>query len=187
MTPFEHVTVLISIVLGVAVTQLLAHLHALVAARRRVRHYWLAWLWTLLLFVTTVAWWWGAFALRQGTRWNFFFVLLLLVSPVLLYLASAFVLPTIEPDQQVDLRVHYWQTHRWFFGVLGASVLIDAARRMVLGDAVDSVGVLSNLASAIGAGVLAVSKQERVHAVLAMACAVALGWFILEAALELRG
>ena len=41
MTPFEHLAVLISIVLGLGLTQLLLSAHRLVQARGRVRFYWL--------------------------------------------------------------------------------------------------------------------------------------------------
>ena len=45
MTPFEHLAVLISLVLGLAIAQLLTTAHRLVLARERVRFYWLPLTW----------------------------------------------------------------------------------------------------------------------------------------------
>ena len=48
---YEHVLVVMSIVLGLAVTQLLKGAAQLYRARGRVRTYWLHWAWTTLLVV----------------------------------------------------------------------------------------------------------------------------------------
>src|SRR4051794_5388175 len=94
MTPFEHLAVLISIVLGLGLAHMLTTLHELIQARARVKIYWLSILWFVLIFISLIEWWWASFALRTTLKWNFFYFLFILLSPISMYLAAAFVLPT---------------------------------------------------------------------------------------------
>lgn len=72
MTPFEHLSVLISIVIGMGIAQLLYNAHQLVQVRARIRPYWLTTLWFVVIFVSLIEWWWALYGLRTTTVWNFF-------------------------------------------------------------------------------------------------------------------
>ena len=186
MTPFEHLSVLISIVLGLGLTQLLTNVHRLVQAGRRVRLYWLPVLWTVLIFVSQIEWWWASFALRNDTVWNFFYFLFLLLSPVSLYLAAAFVLPEIEADRTYDLRAYYYENRRWFFVMTAMSPALDAVRRAVQAGNPRDFGAVSNAVSALLLGTLAVSRRPWLHTVVTLSVAALFLYFIVDAALQLR-
>lgn len=186
VSPFEHISVLISIVLGLGLTQLLMGVHRLVQARGRVKVYWLSLVWVALIFMAQVEWWWASYTLRDQTVWNFFYFVFVLLSPVSLYLAAAFVLPEIEPGEQYDLRTHYYRSHGWFFAFVALGPALDAIRRGVQAGSWLDAGALSNAVSAALLIVLAVSRRERYHiAVTAIVASVFL-WFIVSAALSLR-
>jgi hypothetical protein len=185
VTPFEHLAVFISIVLGLGTTQLLTSVHALVMARGRVRVYWLTIVWTVLIFVNQIEWWWASFGLRQHTTWNFFYFLFVLLSPVTLYLAAASVLPAIEPDKTYDLRAHYYQHGRWFFMTLVAQVVFDAIRRAFQAGTWRDLGAASNAGSALLLASLAFIKRPAYHAVVTLAVAGVFLYFIVTAALQL--
>jgi hypothetical protein len=51
MTPFEYLAVLISIVLGLGVTELLTGVQRMAHARERIAFHWLPLAWTGLVFV----------------------------------------------------------------------------------------------------------------------------------------
>jgi hypothetical protein len=186
VTPFEHLAVLISIVLGLGIAHLLGSLHRLVQARGRVRLYWLPLLWTALLFVTQVEWWWAIYALRRETEWNFFYFLFVLLSPVSLFLAAAFVLPDIEPGRSYDLRTYYYANRRWLFAIVALGPVLDAVRRGLQAGSWTDVGATTNAASAVLVGSLAVSARPRWHAAVTLVVAALFGYFIVAAALELR-
>jgi len=186
MTPFEHLSVLISIVLGLGLTQLLTNVHRLVQAGRRVRLYWLTILWTALIFVSQIEWWWASFALRHDTVWNFFYFLFLLLSPVSLYLAAAFVLPEFESERTYDLRVYYYDNRGWLFAMLALSPALDAVRRAVQAGSARDFGALSNAVSAVLLAALAVSRRAWLHAVVTLGVASLFLYFIVDAALQLR-
>ena len=186
MTPFEHLAVLISIVLGLGLTQLLASVHRLAQARDRVRLYWLPLVWVALIFVTQVEWWWASFALRTETVWNFFYFLFVLMSPVSLYLAAAFALPEIEPGQRYDLREFYYENRGWFFGVVALGPALDAVRRGIQAGSATDFGAWSNAVSAVLVASLAVSRRQWYHAAVTLALSALFAYFIVSAALELR-
>lgn len=186
MTPFEHISVLISIVIGLGVTQLLIGVHRLVLARERVRVYWLSLLWMALIFVTQVEWWWGSYALRNDTVWNFFYFLFVLLSPVTLYLASAFVLPEIEPEKHYDLRDYYYSSNGWFFAFVATGPVLDSIRRWLQAGTIADFGVASNAVSAILVGSLAFTRRERYHALVTLIVAAIFLWFIVSSAVQLR-
>ena len=186
MTPFEHLAVLISIVLGLALTQLLAGVHRVAQARRRVRVYWLPLVWVGLLFITQVEWWWASYALRRETVWNFFYFLFVLLSPVSLFLAAAFALPEIEPGEHYDLRAHYYENRGAFFGIVAAGPVLDAIRRAIQAGTWRDAGAVSNAIAAVLVVSLAVSARPRWHAAVTLAITALFGFFLVSAALELR-
>ena len=186
MTPYEHLAVLISIVLGLGLTQLLMSVHRLVKARGRVRFYWLPLAWAALLFVSQIEWWWASFALRTQTVWNFFYFLFILLSPVSLYLAAAFALPEVEAEREYDLRAYYYDNRSWFFGVLAANPALDAVRRASQGGSWRDFGAWSNVVAAVLLVSLAVSRRPAHHAAVTVFVAGLFGFFIVSAALQLR-
>jgi hypothetical protein len=186
VTPFEHLAVLISIVLGLGLTHLLTSVQRLVQARQRVRLYWLPLLWVALIFVSLIEWWWACFALKQYTVWNFFYFLFVLLSPVSLYLAAAFALPDVEPGTRYDLREHYYDNRVWFFAMLALSPAFDAVRRGLQAGSWTDFGALSNAVSVVLVGSLAVSRRPWYHALVTVAVGSLFLYFIVDAALQLR-
>ena len=175
MTPFDYLSVLISIVLGLGLTELLSHVHRLVQARDRVTIHWLPLLWSVLIFVMLVQWWWAAFGLHRQVEWNFFVFLLILITPVLMYLAAASVLPTIEPEKEYDLHAYYFGIHHWFFWIVAATSLMECLRAVLYDD---PQAALLNAVGAILLGSLAVVRNSFYHALTSILLAGLLVVFI---------
>jgi hypothetical protein len=186
VTPFEHISVLVSIVLGLGLTQLLIGVHRLVQGRERIRTYWLSLLWVALIFVSQVEWWWASYALRDLTVWNFFYFLFVLLSPVSLFLASAFVLPEIESEKHYDLREYYYRNRSWFFAFVATGPALDAIRRGLQAGTFADFGSLSNAVTAILLVSLAISRNARWHATVTLFAGGLFLFFIVSSALQLR-
>ena len=190
MDAFSYLSVLLSIVLGLGITQLLTGLGRLIQARDRVRIYWPTPAWAVLLLVAHVQTWWTMFALRDDAGWTFFAFLLVLLQPVLLYLAAALVLPdfgeTADPTEaRVDLRRHYFHQARWFFGVLLALLVASVAKDVVLErELPDPANLAAHAAFAALWSVGAATRRERYHLLLAPLSL--LGFVVYTAALFLR-
>jgi hypothetical protein len=187
VTPFEHLSVLISIILGLGIAHLLTNVHGLARASDRVRVYWLSVLWTILIFIGQVQWWWSSYAFQELPleTWSFFYFLFVLLSPVTLYLAAAFVLPGIGPEERVDLRAHYYGTRGWFFLMAALGPALDAVRRGVTAGSFTDLGVTSNAAAAALVGSLALTDRAAYHAVVTLGVSGLFAYFIVAAALNL--
>ena len=118
MSAFDYLTVLISIVLGLAIANVLARLAGVMTARERVDFYWPPIAWAVWLFFISAQHWWAQWGLRHTQQWSFGVFWLQLLTPVDLYLLSALVLPGQEEDGRLDLGEWYFRNRRWFFGVM---------------------------------------------------------------------
>lgn len=118
MNAFDYLTVLISIVLGLAIANVLTRLAAVITARERVDFYWPPVAWAVWLFFIAAQHWWAEWGLRHTQGWSFGIFWLELLTPVDLFLLAALVLPDREEDGRIDLGEWYFRNRRWFFGVM---------------------------------------------------------------------
>jgi hypothetical protein len=116
MSIFEFVLVLVSIIVGLAMTEIFVGLARML--RREIDAYWLHSIWAALLLLFQVQAWWGLWELHKRPTWTFGDVLLLLPPPMFLFLASSVLFP--RNLVQADMRVHYTNTRLPFFLVLCA-------------------------------------------------------------------
>lgn len=132
MDAFSYLSVLLSIILGLGLTQLLTAIGRLVRHRRRVRTYWLPLLWAVVLLVIYVQVWWTMFGLRRMQTWTFFSFLIVLLQTATLYLMTAVALPEEIGEAGVDLAAYYNEHHRWFFGFFLATLVVSVLKDVVL-------------------------------------------------------
>jgi len=120
MEAFNYLTVMVSIVVGLGLTQLLAGIGNFVQIRRRVRFYWLHTGWVLLLIVLHLHMWWSLWVLRLVTEWTYGTFAYVLLGPALLVIASHVIIPELI-GERIDVERHYYDTHRIFFSLLAAT------------------------------------------------------------------
>ena len=130
MTAFDYLSVLLSIVLGLSITQLLAGFAGMMRGRARIAFYWPLPLQMLSLFLINVQAWWAMFGLRFKQEWTFggFFIVLLQI--VFMYLMSATITPDpVGADARMDQREFFFREKNWFFivslGALFSSLVKD--------------------------------------------------------------
>jgi hypothetical protein len=132
MDAFSYLSVLLSIILGLAVTQVLQGFRGLMLARSRVRGYWPAVAWAVLLLMLDAQVWWAMYVLRFVPEWSFFGFAVVLAQTVPLYLLAGLVLPDIGAEGSIDLRVHYYENHRWFFSLLALLMVASVGKQLAL-------------------------------------------------------
>jgi hypothetical protein len=181
MDAFSYLSVLISIIVGLAVTQVLQGFRALMLARSRVRTYWPALVWAVLVLVIAVQEWWAMFDLgqRPAALWTFLDFGLVLLQTAPLYLMAGLILPDVDRERELDLREHYYAHHRWFFSLLVLLILIGASRMRVFVGAWPSPLDLGFQAFFLAASALgAWTTREWYHKLLAPLAFFGLGTYI---------
>jgi len=190
MSQLEYLIALVSIIVGLGLTDLARSLRELVRPGRTVHWHWLPLTWAAIAFLAIVQIWWQSFGFLQNEALSHAAVFTpVLLGFLLLYLICAFALP--DPDrtdfgddappqpgaverEALDLEAFYFSTahRRWFFGafigLLVATQLFNVAAWSVQGNQiietvrlVKNVGTNLVLASLLGG--LIVTNRRWVH------------------------
>lgn len=174
MSAFDYLSVLISIILGLAITQILQGFRDLMQARSRLTLYWPSVLWAILLLVICVQEWWAMFSWRDHPSWTFVGFSMMLAQVVGTYLIAALVLPDVSGDEPLDLRAYYYANHRWFFTLGVLTVVASIAKDRVLTGAWPRppLNLAMELVLIVIFAVGAVATREQVHKALAPLAAI---------------
>ena len=132
MDAFSYLSVLISLILGLAITQVLKGVRGLMHARGRLQMYWPAVVWAILIVVISVQSWWAMFGLRTLVDWTFLKFSVVLAQTIVIYLLAALVLPDIFGEAPVNLREHYYGHRRWFFSLLIVLIAVSLLKELVI-------------------------------------------------------
>ncbi len=124
MTPYEYLTIFISVVLGLAVVHLLSGVALLLDTRIRARPDWIHALWTANVLITTVLVWWFNFPLTRILVWTLPFFLNLVAYSVVLYLMSGLLYP-VRGSEVIDFKAHFEANRVRFFLVCLAFQVVD--------------------------------------------------------------
>jgi hypothetical protein len=93
VSQFEYVAVLVSIIVGLALTQILRGVGRIVTTADGPRPYWVHLAWTLWLFNFIVGFWWFEINLRDVT-WNLSIYYVWIIYATLVFFASLIVQPS---------------------------------------------------------------------------------------------
>ena len=115
MDAFAYLSVLLSIILGLAITQVLQGYRGLLLSRSRVVLHTPTMIWSALLLVFAAQLWWASFGLANHKEWDFGTFAVILLQTVLLYMMSAIVLPDVAIEGRVNLHDHYYREVVPFF------------------------------------------------------------------------
>jgi hypothetical protein len=131
MDAFSYLSVLTSIVLGLGVTRLFAGIGSILERRREVRVYWVHLVWAANILIFFILQWWILFRWRTQEEWSFFLFAFLLASPAVSFLLSVMLFP--EGGRETDFKQHFFENHRWFFGLASLLPPLDAADTLLKG------------------------------------------------------
>lgn len=112
---FEYITVFISIILGLGVTQILTGIADLVHQNDRVKLYWPHLVWIVLVLVLHVQEWYITFELRTFTAWRLPVFLFVLLYPIVLFITARLLFPFGLNDDTIDLKEFYFKNYRKIF------------------------------------------------------------------------
>ncbi len=121
MTTFEYTSVLASIIIGLALVDVLVSLNRLIRAGAKVRWHWAAPVATGLVVMTLLQIWWSLYRPQEGATTIGQF-LPLFVALVILFLLAAAALPDEVPEEGLDLKAYYHRNGPYFWGLFAAAL-----------------------------------------------------------------
>ncbi len=173
MDPFSYLSVLISIILALGMTRVLAGIGDMLQARSRRRIYWVHAIWVVNLFLFLVIAWWVFYRWRGEQHWTFFLFVFVLISPTILYLASLLLFPREgAADESIDYRTHFYANHRAFFILLTLFAPVDVVDTLMKGIshflAQGPQYIVSTILLLIFCSAAAISRNQRYHSFFAI-------------------
>jgi hypothetical protein len=118
MSAADYIITFVSIVFGLALTDLATSLHRLLRAGRRVKWDWLAPVAALLVGMSVVNYWWSFYQRMEVSDLAHFGTFLPVLGELLiLFLLASAVLPDEVPEAGLDLRAFYMETRVYFWGL----------------------------------------------------------------------
>lgn len=126
MSAFEYLIALVSVVVGLAVAQTLGGLLKVIHHRKSARAHWLPLLWTVVLVLWTIFFWWFTFNRAGLTDVRIFQLLFVLGYAAALYFVLGLLYPSDLGDD-FDMWRHFETNRRWFYGALFVVGMFDVA------------------------------------------------------------
>lgn len=179
MTAFEYLSVLLSVILGLAVTQVLQGYRGLLLARGTVEWHGPALIWSVLVLLFATQAWWASFGLEDRREWDFATFLVILLQMALVYLLAAVVLPDVPDGASLHLGSHFEAQRRPFFACLGAIVVVSVVKDLMLDGRLPgaaNLGFHALLAATAVAGFLV--RSPRLQLALAVGNALLFGLYV---------
>src|SRR5437879_5683717 len=169
ISAFEYVTVFISIILGLGVTQILTGIADLVHQNERVKIYWPHMVWVLLVLILHVQEWYITFELRTFSAWRLPVFLFVLLYPIVLFITARLLFPFSYGEGAIDLKEFYYKNYRRIFlfgAILALLSILDnlIMRNYVIIDLIGPIVVLTLLST------MAILKNSKpvLHKIMAL-------------------
>ena len=132
MDEFSFLSVLLSVILGLAITQILQGFRGLMLSRTKTRVYWPVIGWAILILLVCFQNWWSMFGMRNRHDWSFEQFAMILLQTILFYLLAGLVFPDFAGEGIVDLKESFYAHRRWFFFIGLASIVVSVIKSLVL-------------------------------------------------------
>jgi hypothetical protein len=130
MSIFEYLMVMVSIILGLSITQVLRGLSKIARSSQRSG---VVVTYGVFLFALHVQTWWALWDLSAVPEWNFVFFLMLISLPSVLFATSELLFP-MATTAETNWQAHYASVRKWFLSVLAFwTVLAVLETRIFLG------------------------------------------------------
>lgn len=177
MHPFEYLSILVYVIIGLGIKHLISGGARLIHQRDRIPVYLPTVLWMVFLFLLQIQIWWVGFYRRGITDWNFFGFLLYLLIPIGACLLGYLLIPESEKDENPEQV--YYHNRIYFFGAGIAITIISLTEDYVSsGRTSFDLNFLLRIMFLILFMIGLISPKKLVHQILAPVALVILVFYI---------
>ena len=160
MSPFEFITVFVSLIVGFALSHILRAVSDLYEIRERVKPYWLNSLWVVTVIMWSIFTWWGLWMLSiDRIDWTYAQYWFLVMNVSSIYFFTTLVLPKATDDGTIDLEKHYYSVHKAFFSIVAFSLFSSAVvNHSLFGEPM--IGPMTIMPSIVGCAAIGAAFTE---------------------------
>jgi hypothetical protein len=125
ISPFEYVSILISIILGLGITQILSSFSDLLYHYKKVKFYWPHTVWIMFVLFLHIQDWFITYQLKSKMIWNLPELLFILLYPIILYIAAKMLIPANDDSEKFDMKAYYLSHFQIIFSLIGFTILLS--------------------------------------------------------------
>jgi hypothetical protein len=132
MTPFEYVIVLISIILGLGITQIVTGVADVIHQWDKMKLYWPHALWVLLVFIMHIHEWWYTYDLKRHESWHLISFLFMILYPIMLFVLARILFPFGSMETETNFKDFYFKNYRKFFLIVIILIMLAITQDILL-------------------------------------------------------
>ena len=175
MNLFEFLMILLSLIVGLGVTEILSGIARFLKTSGTHKIPWIHSVATLAVFIALLQTFWESWGLRTIETWSFPAMLLMLGSPISLYLMAYILFP--EQHDRTSLDDYYLERAPLLWPLAGLTVIVGTLfRPLAFGDPLWVVDNASGIPILAICGVLTVTGNRVVHRILVPVVLAAVLW-----------
>jgi hypothetical protein len=125
ISPFEYVSILISIILGLGITQILSSFSDLLYHRKKVKFYWPHSIWILFVLFLHIQDWFVTYQIKGKAAWSLPELFFILLYPITLFIAAKMLLPTNDDEERFDMKLFYFSQFPMISLLISISILLS--------------------------------------------------------------
>jgi hypothetical protein len=175
---FSYLSVLLSIILGLAIAEILQGFGALLLSRKSVTLYAPPLIWAAMMMVLATHFWWASFGLAGRENWSFAAFSTVLLQTIMLFMGATLILPKSRTTDQIDLREHYYRELRPFFSFGLLFIVFGFVKLWLLEDPLKPLPLFFFAFFSVTTLIGLIFRKPRVHEILAPVMAVGIAIFI---------
>ena len=165
MNLFEFLMILLSLIVGLGLAEILAGLARFLKRSGKHDIPWIHATATLAIFVALLQTLWESWGLRTIEEWSFPAMLLMLGSPICLYLMAYILFP--EQDEHVGLDQYYFERAKLLWPLGGLTVVVGTLFRPVaFGEPLWVLDHASGIPILVVCAILTFTKKQIAHRIL---------------------
>jgi hypothetical protein len=129
----SYLATFVSLIYGLGVANVLAHLASLIKRGRQADWYWVHTVWSVFLMLLMATMWWNLQSWDEVPHIGYLNYLSLLFSPSILFVASDVLFPERTPHGNIDLKAHFFAIKNQLFLLMIALAAADGLDTLLKG------------------------------------------------------
>ncbi len=125
ISPFEYASILISIILGLGITQILSSFSDLLYDLKKVKFYFPHLVWIVFVLFLHIQEWFVIYELRNKVLWTLPQLSFVLLYPITLFTTSKMLLPTNYDEERYDLKAFFFSQFPIISKLIGICIILS--------------------------------------------------------------
>jgi hypothetical protein len=132
ISAFEYISILVSIILGLGITQILSSLADVLYGRKKEHAYWPHLVWVAFILFLHLQDWFIIYELKDRPSWSFPVLLFILAYPVALFITAKMLFPREQVDASVVMKDYFFSQYPLIFLMVSLCIVLSISFNVTL-------------------------------------------------------